>query len=204
MLLHAIGLIGVEKGEPRLAGDRVPQQRPQLVVADEIDELQRVGKGVAVIGREKNERLAGRPRGERALEGPIEEGGLGGMVPRLRPRDVRDRVDPRPVRVHVGRRVAPRPLFEEIAGTTGGVPVSCARAGRRARSIIDATNGMSPAVQSARSCARPRPSARTGTTCRTPSRNDGSSARSGGGSVSSRTPRTSRTVAATLMSPPPS
>ena len=25
MLLHAIGLIGVEKGEPRLASDRVPQ-----------------------------------------------------------------------------------------------------------------------------------------------------------------------------------
>ena len=69
---------------------------------------------MAVIGREQDQRVARRPRRERALEGPVEEGGLGGMLLRLRPRHVRDRVDPRPVRVHVGGPIAPRPLLEEI------------------------------------------------------------------------------------------
>src|SRR5207244_12213583 len=66
MLLHSVGLICMEECEPRLPGYRVPQQRPQLVVADEVDELERVGEGVAVSGGEKNERFRGRTGAQRA------------------------------------------------------------------------------------------------------------------------------------------
>ena len=61
MLFHAIGLVGMKERETRLSGDRVPQKGPQLVVADEVDELEGVGERVAVIGGEDHQSVTRRP-----------------------------------------------------------------------------------------------------------------------------------------------
>ena len=114
MLLHACGLVRMEEDEARLAGDGVPQERAQLVVGDEVDELVRVGEGVPVVGRENGERVAAGFAREGPGEVEVEERGLHRVLGRSRSVDMGDAVDPGPVRVHVRRRVALAPL-EEIA-----------------------------------------------------------------------------------------
>src|SRR5438270_1949907 len=81
--------------------------------------------------------------------------------------------------------------------------MSCAPSLRPARSRSEARKGTSPEAHNARSWPRPRPSARTTRTCRTPSRRATERSRSGSGSLSLRAPRMSNIVAATLMRPPP-
>jgi len=85
VLLDALGLIGVKKRETRLAGDRVPKERAELSIADQVDELVRIGEGMAVIGRQDDERVARRSRGDRTLQGFVEERGFGRVIRRLRP-----------------------------------------------------------------------------------------------------------------------
>ena len=114
MLFHAIGLVGMQERETRLSGDRVPQERPKLLVSDEIDKPIGVGECMPVIGREDDERVARRSRPDCALQRLVEQSGLGRMVGRLRTRNVRDRVDPGPVRVHIPGRVTPRPLLQKV------------------------------------------------------------------------------------------
>ena len=59
VLFDAIGLVGVEERETRLTGDGVPKQRPELLVADQVDELVRVGERMAMVGRQQHKRVAG-------------------------------------------------------------------------------------------------------------------------------------------------
>src|SRR3989442_462326 len=63
VLLYPIGLVGVKKGQTWLSGDGVAQQRPELLVTDEVDELVRIGERVAMVRSEQDERVAGRARG---------------------------------------------------------------------------------------------------------------------------------------------
>src|SRR5512132_1476031 len=111
MLLYAIGLVGVKERDARLAGDRVAEKRPELPVSHEIDEPIGVRERVAVVSGEDDERVARRSRSDRALQRLVEESGLGRMVGGLRTRDVSDRVDPGPVRIHVPGSVTPRSLL---------------------------------------------------------------------------------------------
>src|SRR6266571_4185343 len=62
VLLDAIGLVRVKECETRLSGDRVSKERPELLVAHEVDELVRIGKGMTVIGGKQDERVARRSR----------------------------------------------------------------------------------------------------------------------------------------------
>ena len=115
MLFHPIGLIGVKESEPRLPSDRIAQKRPEVLIADEVDELGGISERMAVVRRQQDEGVAGRARRDGALQRFVEERRLRRVVRRLRARDVRDRVDPGPVRIDVRGSLAPRPLLEQFA-----------------------------------------------------------------------------------------
>src|SRR2546428_11680490 len=106
----------MKERETRLSGDRVSKERPELLVAHEVDELVRIGKGMTVIGGKQDERVARGARRDLPFQGFVEEGSFARMIGRMRAGGVRHRVAPGPVRVHGCWRVAPPALPQERSG----------------------------------------------------------------------------------------
>src|SRR5437773_9724448 len=112
VLAHLLGVVGMQEHETRLARGRVAQQYPELFVADDVEHLVGIRRGVSVVGREKDERVAGDTTRERKPQREVEDGGLDGGLLTAWTVQVRDGVDAGPVRIDIRR---PRRIRERRA-----------------------------------------------------------------------------------------
>src|SRR6266540_1612431 len=105
---HEIRMVGVKEHQARLAGERVAQQRAQVLVVDEIHELVGIGRGVAVVRGEQDERVAPFAVGERAAQVQIESRRLRRGLRAARTVEVRRGIEPGPIGVDVWRAFVER------------------------------------------------------------------------------------------------